>query len=197
MNYSLKQIQDLEFEILKTFDSFCSDNGIRYFLFGGTLIGAVRHKDFIPWDDDLDVAMLREDYEKMLKIPPDNYPEPYCLRDSKPDGYFFDFVRGFENTQLEVPRTDSSLTRIGIDIFIIDRAFDSGLRFKLNVYRRLCIYGLARGHRKSEKELASEGRAAKSVGRFISKIGSKCDIDKLLRKYDAVSQKGRSTAYCS
>ncbi len=54
--------------LLLALDKYCTENNLRYFIAGGTLIGAVRHKGFIPWDDDADVLMPREDYEKLLKI---------------------------------------------------------------------------------------------------------------------------------
>jgi lipopolysaccharide cholinephosphotransferase len=64
----LKELQNLELEILKTFKDFCDANHLRYYLCGGTLIGAVRHKGFIPWDDDIDVMMPRPDYERFLEL---------------------------------------------------------------------------------------------------------------------------------
>ena len=54
--------------LLQYFSDFCENHGLRYYLVGGTLLGAVRHKGFIPWDDDIDVAMPKKDYEKFLGL---------------------------------------------------------------------------------------------------------------------------------
>ena len=67
----LKKIQNLELNVLKKFDSLCNKYNIPYTLAGGTLIGAIRHKGFIPWDDDIDVYVLRNDFEKIRK----NFPK--------------------------------------------------------------------------------------------------------------------------
>ena len=63
-----KQFKKLLLDNLKNFDSFCKANNIAYFLMFGTLLGAVRHKGFIPWDDDIDLMIPRADYEKLIKI---------------------------------------------------------------------------------------------------------------------------------
>src|SRR3954447_23034161 len=62
----LRQCQLVMLRMLKIFDLLCRTHGIDYFLTGGSLIGAVRHNGFIPWDDDLDVGMTRENYEKFV-----------------------------------------------------------------------------------------------------------------------------------
>ena len=64
----LNVVHQLQLQLLEYFDEFCKDNNLRYFLAGGTLLGAVRHKGFIPWDDDIDVAMPRNDYEKFITL---------------------------------------------------------------------------------------------------------------------------------
>ena len=67
-NHKLCKLQEAEFDILKTFIRICEENNLRYFLCYGSMIGAVRHQGFIPWDDDVDVAMPRPDYERFSHI---------------------------------------------------------------------------------------------------------------------------------
>lgn len=64
----LREIQLKEFELLKKLDAFCKKNKIKYHISYGTLLGAVRHKGFIPWDDDIDVSMMREDFDKFTEL---------------------------------------------------------------------------------------------------------------------------------
>ena len=71
----LDRIKKVEMDIIKEIDRICKANGINYFLVGGSLLGGIRHKGFIPWDDDIDIGMLREDYNKFRKVCPGELSE--------------------------------------------------------------------------------------------------------------------------
>lgn len=73
----VKKIQEIVYSMLKDIDSFCRKNNITYYLSGGTCLGAVRHKGFIPWDDDGDIMMPRKDYDRFLKLFGKEYNEKY------------------------------------------------------------------------------------------------------------------------
>lgn len=80
----LKKSQDRMLDILIEVDRVCRENNLKYWLTGGTLLGAVRHKDFIPWDDDMDICMLQEDYIRFLEIAPQKLNS---------DRYFLDYEK--------------------------------------------------------------------------------------------------------
>lgn len=77
--YTLKKLQSVELEMLHDFVEICEENHIEYFGIGGTAIGALRHKGFIPWDDDIDLAFLRKDYEKFCRIIQEKFSDKYYI----------------------------------------------------------------------------------------------------------------------
>ena len=76
----VREIQLGELSLLKSFIAICSKHDLRYYALGGTLLGAIRHKGFIPWDDDMDLGMPRKDYEKFISICKKELPEHVILR---------------------------------------------------------------------------------------------------------------------
>lgn len=76
----LRDVQLGNLTLLKLFDEFCNENNLQYWIDFGTLLGAVRHKGFIPWDDDIDIGMLRDDYEKLIQLLSE-YNHPYLNLD--------------------------------------------------------------------------------------------------------------------
>lgn len=88
----MRLLQERMLQMLVWFDGFCKEHGIRYWLSSGTLLGAVRHGGYIPWDDDMDIDMMREDYNKLLKAMQKEKDLPYMLQDHSTDnGYFFSY----------------------------------------------------------------------------------------------------------
>ena len=81
----MNELQQVQLSILQEMDRVCRKNGIRYFLFSGTLLGAVRHKGFIPWDDDIDVVLLRDEYERFIHLPQEEFGPSYFLQTNGSD----------------------------------------------------------------------------------------------------------------
>lgn len=133
LNYDvLSHLQDVELMILKDFVKICEDNKIEYYLIFGTQIGAIRHQGFIPWDDDIDIMMFREDYEKFLKIMEENPNDKYTIFDSRYNSeYFFQFGRMSLNDTYWAEYWDDQVSfRLGIhiDLFILDVLPDNKLK---------------------------------------------------------------------
>ncbi len=76
---TLKRIQQMELEILRDFQKLCARHGIDYFAGGGTAIGAIRHKGMIPWDDDIDINLLRKDYNRFIEYAKTEYSDKYLI----------------------------------------------------------------------------------------------------------------------
>ena len=117
----LKQIQ---LEILKVFIKACGELGLKYFVIGGTLIGAVRHEGFIPWDDDIDVAMMREDYEIFIRKAQELLPKKYFVQSiysEKNLPFNFCKIRDNETIFVESSARKFNINHgVSIDIFPLD-----------------------------------------------------------------------------
>lgn len=122
---STKRTWIVEMEMLAELDRICKKYDIKYFAEGGTLLGAVRHGGFIPWDDDVDIAMLREDYDKFCKVAPDEISAPLFFQDCHTDNIKFLFSRIRNSNTAAVPIKgisyyDNTNHGIFIDIFPLD-----------------------------------------------------------------------------
>ena len=123
---NVKELWAVQLDLLCEFDRVCKKYNLKYILDFGTLLGAVRHQGFIPWDDDLDVSMLREDYDKLMEIGPKEFSHPYFLQNRQTD-------EGYDISVAKLRRTDTAFFEpenikfrskynlgIFIDIFVWD-----------------------------------------------------------------------------
>lgn len=122
--------------LLREFDRVCKKLDIPYFLFAGTLLGAVRHQDFIPWDDDLDVLMCREDYNRLLREAPAVLDSERFTLQGEGDAHwpmFFSKLRLNGTTCLEpyYPKDPESHQGVYMDIFPCDKAYSGEFARKL------------------------------------------------------------------
>ncbi len=138
-------VKNIELDMLKNFDLFCKKNHLTYFLCGGTLLGAIRHKGFIPWDDDIDIAMDRKEYNKMIELlKKEKIGENLilkCLEYGNSEYPFAKLVNDKTYISEKYLKTKEN-TNIWLDIFPIDIVPDSNKNLhkicdKLEAYRRL------------------------------------------------------------
>lgn len=139
-NDVLKRLQQIEMEILRDFDDMCEKHGIRYFGCGGTAIGVVRHGGFIPWDDDIDIAMTRKDYEKFLKVAMlDEYSDRYKLVNAQtiPSYPLMTSRWCRKGTKFKEESLGYIPDEMGIflDIFCFDNIPDNDLMMKIHAWR--------------------------------------------------------------
>jgi len=140
----MKKIWNVELDLMKHFVKFCHENGLKCWADGGTLLGAVRHKGFIPWDDDIDMVMLRADYDRMVKLAPQWFAPPYFLQTAYSD---IDYYRG----HAQLRRSDTAAIRpsdcyqpfnqgIFIDIFVLDAVPEDVKQCKLIIKKTHKIF---------------------------------------------------------
>ena len=118
-----EEMKQILLDMLVELDRFCEANDVRYYLAGGTLLGAVRHKGFIPWDDDIDVTMPRKDYERFIRIyqPADPAKHYSVISMTSNDQYYLQFAKLIaDNTVLEEPVDSDLKLGIYLDIFPLD-----------------------------------------------------------------------------
>ena len=155
--YGLLEVQEANLRILKEIDRICEKFRIGYVLDSGTLLGAIRHGGFIPWDDDADVVMTRNAWEAFRKVAPRELPEGLSLL--LPDTFaggsrFYDFTPRiiYEFSRRRKPDGETAfyeekLNHLWVDIFILDRLPDNPAAAKSLILRHKALYLLAMGHR--------------------------------------------------
>lgn len=141
------ELRDIQLEALKILDEFvslCERNDLNYYISGGTYLGAVRHKGFIPWDDDVDVAMPRKDFNKFLAIAEQELPPDYKINHFSRQRDSMFYVPKIENEQFKMVTRIAQKERIinlWIDVFPLDGLPENGIMRKLHCARLMILRG--------------------------------------------------------
>lgn len=178
----IKQAWAIELDVLGVVESICKKYGIKYFAEWGTLLGAVRHEGFIPWDDDLDIAMLRGDYERFLEVADEELPEGYCVFNYKNHDDFWHFMArivnrnriSYEKEELRKSHNFPYIT--GIDIFVLDNISNDQEKEKWRNTVARYVIGVA-------DEIAEKEITELQVEEYLKRIESLCHtmIDRKLK----------------
>lgn len=159
---SLTEIQKIEVDILDYIVKICKEYNLRYFLVGGTLLGAIRHQGFIPWDDDIDISMPRKDYEKLIHIFSNIKGRYKLLQINNNTNYFYSFIKIVDTkTKLIECNRKTYIKDLGIyvDIFPLD--------------------GLGNDRNKAIKKVLKISKIGRRVARSAENLSNQLRVNKI------------------
>ncbi len=120
----LTQLHNIELDIMDEIHRICTDNNITYYLAGGSVLGAIRHKGFIPWDDDIDICMPRKDFEKFVEVCQEQLQTNFFLQTEQTDQFYGKFIAKVIKKgtifQEEIAGSRKAYNGIFVDVFVLD-----------------------------------------------------------------------------
>ena len=125
----IKEVWAIEIDLLMQLDEVCKKHNLKYYITDGTMLGTVRHKGFIPWDDDIDVTMFRDDYEKLLKVAETEFKYPYFLQTEYSDpGCLRGHAQLRNSATTGILKTEEGKFKFNqglfLDVFVMDNVID-------------------------------------------------------------------------
>lgn len=184
----LRQAQLKMLEMLKAIDQICVKHGLNYWLEGGTLLGAIRHQGFIPWDDDLDISMPRTSFEAFLKIAPAELPKYIYLQTAQTDPGYFNLsvplkIRDRNSLFIETHETghEPYVQGIFIDVFVYDKMFEDEKQRKRRKFIAKKILRLLR-HKYSKISMGHYAQVYSTISRLIPKQVLEKQLHKIIHQ---------------
>lgn len=191
----LVEIQEVELKILRELDRICEKYNLHYSLSGGTLLGAIRHKDFIPWDDDIDIDLKRDDFNKLISVLPTELGDEFEFINYNEYGeYFCDFIpRIFYKKSKAVNSfstdggknnfaNDERMNRIFIELYCLHDTDTASV--KKQIFKVKTIYGLAMGHRLIPTDSSKYTFMQKMQVKVLTTIGKTMKMQKIYDMYE-------------
>ena len=192
----LKLLQEIELENLRMLMEICEKNHLRYYLIGGSLLGAMRHRGFIPWDDDIDVGLPRPDYNRFVQIAKDYLPAHMDIKTMTSDPNYKCYFTRLINNKKKIYWDHGQYTAvIGVwmDVFPLDGLPKNRLLRKLQVFRVTLNKAL---YQFTQIDYVTTNRTNRPLServliRFaqLTHIGKLMDADKRLKKLDRAVQR--------
>lgn len=197
MENNIDKLHKVDINIVKQVKDICDQHGLIYYMIGGTMLGAIRHKGFIPWDDDIDLGMPREDYEKFLEIAPKLLTKNLEIINYKTSPEYQYYITRIRDTETKVIETrisnNNKYTHASIDIFPLDGSPNNIVIRKLYYFiimfwramMSMCYKDSIDPDRKRGffERLLIKTLMFIPTERFFKPIFIKNKIDKLMRKY--------------
>lgn len=176
LDLKITELQEKNMQMLIKFINVCNKYNINFFMWGGSLLGTIRHKDFIPWDDDVDIVMFRDQYIKFVNIIDDELDEFYEFYNPWKSKVFIDFVPCllYKNSDLGSGRNSCQHNHLHLDIFILDKTFNNSFLINIHCIFLKVLYALAMGHRSGDHSNIYDNKYGKLefiVSSILSKIG--------------------------
>ena len=193
----MKKVWAVELDMLHQLDRVCKKYGLRYFADSGTLLGAVRHHGFIPWDDDIDVVMFRDDYELLKKCAAKEFQHPYFFQTLYNDEKLIREhaqIRNSETTGYLPNEEDRPYNKgLFLDIFPLDILPDDGLKYKLHMAKiKLLWRTIEYGGYVKDYPHELKGKIFLQGTKLLYKF---TDYKKLFKKYEELCAKYNDSGY--
>lgn len=197
-------LHKVDMEIVKNVINICEENNLEYFMLGGTMLGAIRHKGFIPWDDDIDLGLPRKDYDKFLEIAPKQLTNNLKMVNYKTDSnyhYYITRILDIDTKVIEerIGKEEEKYTNASIDIFPLDGTPNNKILRQIYFFRvlyhralmSLCYKdSIDKKRKRSKKEKILLWIMMKlPIQKITTAYKQKEQIDRLLKKHDFYNSK--------
>lgn len=185
--------------LLKEIDRICQKYKIEYFIWGGTMLGAVRHQDFIPWDDDVDVIFKRKEYNKFRKVVKRELKPEFEYVYPGEEGVFFDMIGKiiYRDSQLGKTSDETAFykerfNKVSLDLFVLDD-IAPGVLFKCQLIMAKAVYGMAMAYR-YKLDYVKYSLPGKLAVVGLSILGKMFRLKSLIKMYNKISGLGNKEA---
>ncbi|MDE5678608.1 phosphorylcholine transferase LicD [Phocaeicola sp.] len=198
MKTNIEKLHAVNIEIMKKIVDICDANGLLYYALGGTMLGAIRHKGFIPWDDDIDLGMPRKDYELFLQIAPELLGKSFKVTNYKTDSDYHYYITRVQDINTKVVETryehEGNFSHVSVDIFPIDGSPNNRVLRRIFYFRILSHRAMMSLHYKNgidpdrkrgvlEKILLAFMKML-PTDKMFNAYNQKNIIDRILKRYD-------------